>query len=261
VKTRFTIGLYKKDKSILELIKFYLGNKGNILKQSKDSIQYRVGSLRDINNVIIPHFDKYPLITKKKADFILFKQIINLINNKEHLTIKGLHKIIALKSSLNLGLSDDLKKSFPEIIPVSRPLVENYNIINPYWLAGFTSGEGCFSINLKKSTKYRTGFNVGLVFKLTQHIRDKELLVNLIKYLECGNIYSNLDYIDYTVYKLEDLIVKIIPFFDKYNIIGKNNKYYQLFKEAIQLIKNKEHLTIEGLNIISNIKDKMNNST
>ena len=34
------------------------------------SVQYRVGSLKDLNDKIIPHFDKYPLITQKKADFI-----------------------------------------------------------------------------------------------------------------------------------------------------------------------------------------------
>jgi LAGLIDADG DNA endonuclease family protein len=260
VKTRFSIGLHKKDKSTLELIKFYFDNKGNILKQSKDSLEYRVGSLQDINNIIIPHFDKYPLISKKKADFILFKQIINLINNKEHLTLEGLQKIVALKASLNLGLSDDLKKAFPKIIAVSRPLIEKSENIDPYWLAGFTSGEGCFSINLKKSTKYSTGFSVGLIFKLSQHIRDKELIESLIKYLECGNVYLNLNSIDYTVYKIEDLTYKIVPFFDKYNIIGVKNKDYLLFKEAIQLVKKKEHLTTKGLNHIFNIKEKINRS-
>lgn len=114
---------------------------------------------------------------------------------------------------------------------------------------------------MKKSTKYRTGYSVGLVFKLSQHIRDKELIGSLIKYLECGNIYLNINSIDYTVYKFEDLVIKIVPFFVKYNIIGIKNKYYLLFKEVIQLIRNKEHLTDEGLNIILNIKEKINNST
>jgi hypothetical protein len=41
-------------------------------QRAKDdkSVQYRVGSLKDLNDKIIPHFDKYPLITQKKADFI-----------------------------------------------------------------------------------------------------------------------------------------------------------------------------------------------
>jgi hypothetical protein len=38
---------------------------------------------------IIDFFDKYPLITQKLADYLLFKQVFEMIKNKEHLTIKG----------------------------------------------------------------------------------------------------------------------------------------------------------------------------
>ena len=69
VKPRFSIGLHKKDREILDLIKSYFGGVGTISAQSKDSVQYRVASLKDLNAIIIPHFDKYPLITQKKADF------------------------------------------------------------------------------------------------------------------------------------------------------------------------------------------------
>jgi hypothetical protein len=48
-----------------------------------------------------------------------------MINDKEHLTIEGIRKIISLKASLNLGLPDDLLKAFPETVPVTRPIVEN----------------------------------------------------------------------------------------------------------------------------------------
>ena len=112
VKTRFSIGLHKKDILILESLKSYFGGIGTISSHDDDSVQYRVASLKEIRDIIIPHFDKYQLITNKKADFILFKQIISLINNKAHLTIEGLQKILCIKGSLNLGLSDVLKKIF-----------------------------------------------------------------------------------------------------------------------------------------------------
>ena len=54
VKTRFTIGLHKKDTLILELIKSYFGGIGTISPQNKESVQYRVGSLKDLNDKIIP---------------------------------------------------------------------------------------------------------------------------------------------------------------------------------------------------------------
>ena len=49
-----------------------------------------VQSLRDLN-IIVNHFERYPFLTKKREDFILFAQIVTLINKREHLTPLGLH--------------------------------------------------------------------------------------------------------------------------------------------------------------------------
>src|ERR1700722_13337867 len=93
---------------------------------------YRVASLRDITNVIIPHFDKYPLITQKRADYILFKQGVNLVNLKAHLEIEGIKEILSIKASMNREvLSVTLKNNFPSVIPVPRPLVSFEGIANP----------------------------------------------------------------------------------------------------------------------------------
>lgn len=107
---------------------------GNITKGSKDSIQYRVTSLKDLINVIIPHFDKYPLISNKRADFELFKQAVELMGSKEHLTPAGFQIILAIKASLNRGLSvrGGVKHSFPNITPIPRPLVQLPEKIDPY---------------------------------------------------------------------------------------------------------------------------------
>ena len=48
-----------------------------------------------------PLFDKYPLLSQKKGDFLLFKKAFNIILNKEHLTEDGLRKIAAIKASIN----------------------------------------------------------------------------------------------------------------------------------------------------------------
>ena len=151
VKTRFSIGLHKKDILILESLKSYFGGIGTISSHDDDSVQYRVASLKEIREIIIPHSDNYQLITKKKADFILFKQIISIISNKEHLSLEGLQKILCIKGSLNLGLSDVLKTNFPQIRPIERPLVALPEKIEGNWIAGFTSGEGCFHVKIKPS--------------------------------------------------------------------------------------------------------------
>lgn len=90
----------------MELIKFSLGGVGNIANQGKDGILYQVTSLQDLTNVIIPHFDKYPLITQKKADFELFKRVVDIMNRKGHLSSEGLQEIVNIRASLNLGCID-----------------------------------------------------------------------------------------------------------------------------------------------------------
>lgn len=105
VNARFKITAHKTDLDLmLNLKDFFCENIGKIVI-SKDTCTYRVDKLNDIFEVIIPHFDKYPLVTQKLADYILFKEIVNLMKNKEHLTLDGLKKILSLKASLNLGLS------------------------------------------------------------------------------------------------------------------------------------------------------------
>jgi hypothetical protein len=112
------------------LIKAFFKGVGKINRNGKDAYQYRVYSMKDLA-VIIAHFDKYPLISQKQIDYILFKQILELISRKEHLTTEGLQKIVSIRASLNLGLSDSLKVAFPNIISVSRPQVELQKIPDP----------------------------------------------------------------------------------------------------------------------------------
>lgn len=93
---------------------------------------YRVSSIKDLTTRIVPHFEKYPLISQKWADFILFKQIIDLINQKEHLKPEGLQKIVNLRASMNSGLSNELKLAFPNTVSVPRPLVKSIVVPDPH---------------------------------------------------------------------------------------------------------------------------------
>jgi LAGLIDADG DNA endonuclease family protein len=48
---------------------------GNIIKDRKtNKVYFVVSSLADLTK--IPHFLEYPLLTQKRADFLLFKSII-----------------------------------------------------------------------------------------------------------------------------------------------------------------------------------------
>jgi hypothetical protein len=132
----FEIDLDAKDKVLLDRIQAYFGV-GNVYKAKRNTCRYMVRTLKDLA-VIIDHFDKYPLITSKWSDFELFKQVVDLINRKEHLTFEGLQQIVNLRASINNGLSSKLKEAFPDTIPVQRPIVNDQVIKDPNWLVGFT---------------------------------------------------------------------------------------------------------------------------
>jgi len=114
---------------VLKDIQSYFGV-GKIRNDGHDKVKFRVESLKEMVNNIIPHFEKYSLATQKLADYLLFKDVVNMMINKEHLTKKGLNKIISIKAVINLGLSPELQIDFPDITPVFRPLVENKRIPN-----------------------------------------------------------------------------------------------------------------------------------
>ena len=94
--------------------------------------------------------------------------------------MEGLTKLLAIRASLNLGLSTELKSEFAHIIPIARPLVPQTKTFDPYWLVGFTSAEGCFLIDVYKA-QTKLGEAVKLVFQITQHYRDEELMDKLVE--------------------------------------------------------------------------------
>jgi len=260
--------LHKKDFALLQEIQNYFYGLGKELGQefsgqkilvSDINVVLRVSNLATLVNVILPHFDNYPLITQKQADYLLFKQAVKLIHNKEHIYPAGLQKVINIKASLNKGLSESLKADFPKSIPVSRPVVENTVIPHGMWVAGFTTGEGCFLVSLFKSTT-KLGVTARLRFSVTQHSRDEQLLRNFLTYLGCGRYtkQSSGDSGDYICTKFPDIVEKILPFFNKYPIMGSKLQDFSDWKKVAELISSKGHLTKEGLDLIRAIKGGMN---
>ena len=138
------------------------------------------------------------------------------------MTIEGLNKLVAIKASINTGLSPKLTSTFPNLTAVSRPLVQSQIINDPYWVAGFVNAEGCFSIDIVKSKGNKLGHQVRIRLRIAQHIRDKVLMESLVKYLDCGVIEldSRGNAVTFSVSKFFDLESKILPFFNKYQMEG-----------------------------------------
>jgi hypothetical protein len=131
VQAIFQIGLHQKDLELLYKIQSFFGVGTIRLYKANNIAYYCVAGQNELIEIVIPHFLKYPLLTQKKADFLLFKSIVELIINKDHLTIEGLNKILNIKAVINKGLSKELIELFPNIIPVNRPIIETSDIPDP----------------------------------------------------------------------------------------------------------------------------------
>jgi len=256
VRPSFQICLHSKDKAILELIKLKLGI-GKIYTTGLTAVSFEVYGIKELE-VIIAHFDKYPLISQKRSDYELFKLAMGYMRGS-HLTMEGLKKLISIKASMNKGLNAQLKEAFPDVIPIVRPLIQDLSIPDPQWVTGFTSGEGCFMVRLKKSSTSPRGL-CELIFQITQHTRDTQLLLKIKNYFDCGRYRERTGGLagDFIVSKSSDLIKNIIPFYEKYPVIGVKAKNFEDFKKVAWLVQNKEHLTSSGLKEIQKIQAGMN---
>jgi LAGLIDADG endonuclease len=226
VQAKFQIGLNYRDLDLLLQIQQFFGGIGSIGKSGNIAF-YSISSIKDLTNIIIPHFELFPLLTQKRADFLLFKQIVEKIKIKDHLTKEGLLQIINIKASMNLGISDNIKDNFNNIIPVERPIINNDNIFNPNWITGFVNGEGSFDIKIY-SSKTKIKQAVQLRFRIPQHERDAKLIELLIKYFGSGIKEKHTKYpaVTLVIVRFSHITEKIIPFFELYPLIGKKQLDY-----------------------------------
>lgn len=155
-------------------------------------------------------------------------------------------------------LSDKLGGAFPNVLPVERPVVKDQSIRDPNWLVGFVSGEGCFLVKVYDSPESKFGKRVWLEINITQHSRDSQLIESLVEYLNCGKVYKARGVVNFVERRFSHITEKIIPFFDKYPLIGVKSKDFDDFKKVALLMKEGSHKTKEGLEQIEKIKLGMN---
>ena len=253
------MALNYKDKLLLNNLKSML-NVGELYFNSTDNTyKWKVSSLDEICNVIIPHLEAYPLISQKRADFEAFVKIIDLVKLGRHYTQNGLQRIVNLKTSLNLGVSKELTKHFPDTTIIPKTLVEFENIKDPNWVLGYTEGGACFFVRVYNSPRSKLNRTVQVAFIVTQHIRDLALLEGLKNFFDCGRVSKrSTNACDFTVNSLKSIEGSIVPFYKKHPMLGQKLMNFQDFNLVVNMMTLGKHRTKEGLALIENLKKGMN---
>lgn len=96
---RLNFQIDQKNDLLLISIKNYLGGNIGYIK-SQDTYYYGSTSFGSAKKVI-NYFDKFNLQSRKHISYLKWRKVYILIQNKEHLTEKGLIKILKIKSLLN----------------------------------------------------------------------------------------------------------------------------------------------------------------
>ena len=102
----FVITQGAKSLRALEEIKSFFSCGSIVLNKRYDNhnehlYRYCVRSISELREKIIPFFDKFPLRTYKRNDFLIFKKVIAMMSKKEHLTENGWKKVLELASITN----------------------------------------------------------------------------------------------------------------------------------------------------------------
>ena len=132
--------------------------------------------------------------------------------------------------------------------------------ISDQYISGFVDGEGCFYPKITKA-KTMSDFQVRVFFLISQHVRDEPLLTKFVDYLGCGmieKISTRPDGVTFVVSKFSDIFYKIIPFFQSYPLQGIKSMDYNDFCKIAKIMKDKFHLTPEGIKKIKSLKSGIN---
>ena len=97
----FQVYQHEKDKRVLELYKEFFGT-GNIYRKSgiHPVLTFSIDSRKSILDRVIPFFEKYPLPVKSE-EFFRFREIVKAMEKKEHWSVDGFKRIVALAYQMN----------------------------------------------------------------------------------------------------------------------------------------------------------------
>ena len=130
------------------------------------------------------------------------------------------------------------------------------------YISGYVDGEGCFSVSFSKRPKLLVGWEVKPSFAVGQNYDRREVLDLMQLYFGCGHIRRDWGdkTLKFEVRKLDDLLKRIIPHFEKFPIKSAKQKDFLQFAKICRQMKSLEHHKTSTLRIIMRRAYVMNGS-
>lgn len=130
------------------------------------------------------------------------------------------------------------------------------------YISGYVDGEGCFTVTFNKRAKAKLGWELRPSFSVSQNEDRRQVLDIIREYFGCGSIRR--DFADKTV-KFEirdhnDLVSKVIPHFERFPLLSKKQKDFELFKAICEIIHATKHLQKDGFADVVTLAYQMNGS-
>lgn len=227
-KYEFGIELHERDIQMLYKIKKALGVGTISLKKDQNKVSFRIRKKPHLKEVILPIFDKYPMITTKHLKYLRFR--LNLLNNILY------YENLMDYNPTNLTLYNNVDNL------IKLDYFDN-------WLVGFIEAEGCFS---KSKLTSLSLYNI-VSFEVSQ-TNQLPLLMAIKKRL---SISSN-PYVDKTnnaKLKTTSLnsIQNVINFLDKTSAKLKGHKRLQYLLFLKELRTNPKYTKLRVPNIYGKI--------
>lgn len=161
---------------------------GSITKDGT-KVQYFIRDRKIIETILIPIFDKYPLLTTKNFDYVKLKKALAILNNISMTREEQNSKLLAIKETK--PNKDYLSPAWNNAnLPLTD--VDSINhVMTKSWLVGFIEAEGSFYLTSKTPTRIVHGF--GLTQKLDKIVLEGIGILlhikNPVQYKELYNHY------------------------------------------------------------------------
>nr|QYC94359.1 hypothetical protein [Oedogonium sp. 244] len=200
----------------------------------------------------------YKIKDKKAFDWIINKKsdvvrLLNLING----SLRTEYKLAQIHKNM-IGLIDSNYQQKPDIS----------NLLESWWLAGFTEAEGCFYVHILDPRKHRSSIEIRAHYKFG--LKDNTIL-NQLREIFGSSVYKRThsydskrgEYIEKkityywssTSFKAAQ---KVVLYFENRHLLGSKRDSFEKWRFILLLVLSKQYKNPEVLETIKQLKKTMN---